>query len=351
MSISTFPIVQTASVRRLALVRWWDQVAALTKTRVKVGLFVVAVVFAYHYSLSSLVQTVGFDTPLAYIGLVPILALGLAWIRRRPRTVEPPIHDRQLDYIIGVPLIAGALVMAYVLPGHLGDMYWVNRIDLLSLPIFVAGVVPLLFGTRVLWRQKVAVLYLFLAWPWPYTTILLGTLGGFTNLTVAGLEEAVKVIPVAHALPGIANTGLFEVNHHGQVFPVSVVTACSGVDGMVGFFLVGAGFATLVAGPIVRKLLWLAMGLALLWINNLLRLLFIFWVGQHYGEHLAIGILHPMAGLVIFCFGVLLMLVLLKPFGLSLVHFDRPKTTGVGPIPTPPPVAAAAPKPYRGSSW
>lgn len=331
MSISTLPIVQTASVRRLDLVRRWDDASALTKTRVKVGVLVVSVFAAYHYTLSSLLQTIGFDTPLAYIGLVPLLALGLAWVRRQPRTAEPPIHDRQLDYLIGVPLIAAAMVMAYVLPGHLGDMYWVNRIDLVSLPFFVAGVVVLLFGTRVLWRQKVAILYLFLAWPWPYTTILLGTLGGFTNLTVAGLRRVVKVVPVATALPGIANTGLFNVNHHGQVFPVSVVTACSGVDGMVGFFLVGAGFATLVAGPIIRKVLWLAMGLALLWTTNLLRLLLIFWVGERYGERLAIGILHPLAGLVIFCLGVLLMLLMLRPFGLSLVDF-RP-TPGNHPRP------------------
>ena len=327
MTIATLPPIQVARSWRLDLTGRWDETTALTKTRVKVALLLVVVVAGYHYSLSSLLQTVGFDTPLAYIGLVPLLASALAWLRRRPRLGEPEIHDRQLDYILGVPLVAGALVVAFVLPQHLGTIYWIDRIDLLSMPVFVAGVVALLFGTRVLWRQRVAVLYLFLAWPWPYTTILLGALGGFTNVTVSALTEVLKIVPIAQPVPGQANVGLFQIVHHGQAFPVSVVTACSGVDGMVGFLLVGAGFSSLVAGPLLRKSIWLALGLVVLWSTNLLRLLLIFWVGQRWGEHLALGILHPVAGLVIFCVGVLLMMAMLKPFGLRLVDLGpRPQS-------------------------
>ena len=50
-------------------------------------------------------------------------------------------------------------------------MFWVWRIDLLTLPFFVVGAVAVIFGVRVLWRQKVAVGFLLLAWPYPYTTV------------------------------------------------------------------------------------------------------------------------------------------------------------------------------------
>jgi exosortase/archaeosortase family protein len=324
MTLITLPLVKQARSWRLEVTARWEALSVRTQTQCKALFLCVFVVAAYHYSLESLLQTVGFDTPLAYVGLVPFLAAGLAWLRRRPAVAEPPIHDRQLDYIIGVPLIFLAALMDFVLPRHLGAMYWVNRIDLLSLPIFVAGLVTLLFGTRVLWRQKVAILYLFLAWPWPYTNILLGTLGGFTTLTLDGLNAALKVLPVASPVPGAYNAGLYEVSHAGHAFPVSVVTACSGVDGMVGFFLVGSGFATIVKGPVVRKLLWLAAGLVLLWSTNLARLLGIFWLGQRLGEHIAIGIIHPVAGIVIFCVGVVAMMMLLRPFGLQFVDFNAP---------------------------
>jgi exosortase len=297
----------------------WAVALPATRLRIQVSVLVIATLVAYHYSLESLVQTVGYDTPLADVGLVPFIAAGLAFALRNPRRPDPPIQDRQLDYIIGVPLIAIALCINEFLPRQLSVLFWVRRMDLISLPFFVAGAVTIIFGTRVLWRQKFAILYLFLAWPWPYTSILLGSLNGFTNVTVAGLKSVLGVVHLGSPITaGNGEAGLFQIVHNGSAFPVSVVTACSGVDGMVGFFLVGTAFTVIVHGTLLRKVLWLAVGLVLLWTTNLLRLLLIFWAGHMWGEDVALKILHPFAGLVIFCIGVLLMMLLLRPFGL---HF------------------------------
>lgn len=297
--------------------RWWVSLTASEQAKIKVvGLFSLVCV-AFHYSLTSLTGTIGYDSPLAYIALVPLFSVVLAWMNRVPRNAEPYIHDRQLDYILGLPMMALALLACFILPAQMGLMYWFDRVDLLVLPVFVAGAVVLLFGTRAAWRQRLAISYLFLAWPWPYSHVLLGTLNGFTNVTLGGLEAVLKLVPVARTVP--STPGLFVVSYHGHSFPVSVVTACSGVDGMVGFLLVGVAFTGTVRGNLLRKAIWLALGLVLLWTTNLLRLLLIFWVGSVAGENLAINILHPVAGLVIFCIGVMLMALLLRPFGLKLV--------------------------------
>ena len=58
-----------------------------------------------------------------------------------------------------------AVAVNMLLPDKLSAMFWVWRIDLLTLPVFVAGATAIIFGVRVLWRQKLAVSYLFLAWP------------------------------------------------------------------------------------------------------------------------------------------------------------------------------------------
>src|ERR1700728_4587132 len=196
MSIVESPVLRPAYAWHRSSLAEWSALEEKTQTRCKIVVLVGLVFLAYHYSLVSLVQTVGLDTPLAYVGLVPIIAAGLAWLNRHPRASEPPIHDRQLDYIIGLTLVAAAVVAAVFLPGRMGDMYCVDRIDLLFLPLFVAGATVLFFGVRVAWRQKVALGYLFLGWPWIYTTVLLGTLGGFTSLTLSGLNAALKVVPV-----------------------------------------------------------------------------------------------------------------------------------------------------------
>jgi exosortase len=328
LSIATLPLATVQEWSKEAQERW-ARTTAVVRARVKVAVLVTVTMVAYHYSLESLLQTVGFDTPLAYVGLVPLIAGALAFGMRKPIRPEPPIHDRQLDYIIGVPLIVAALTIDLVLPKRQSVLFWVHRMDLVSLPLFVAGAIALLFGTRVLWRQKVAVLFLLLAWPWPYTSVLLGSLNGFTNVTVSGLNQVLQHIHLASPIPG-SESGLYQIAHNGRTFPVSVVSACSGVDGMVGFFLVGTAFAAIVQGPKLRKILWLAAGLVVLWTTNLVRILLIFWVGKEWGEHAALRMLHPVAGLIFFNLGIILMVLLTKPFGLR-----------IGRIPAPTPSAAA----------
>jgi exosortase/archaeosortase family protein len=296
---------------------WWEGTTAASRTRFQVATFLVVTILAYHYSLDTLVGNLDLSTPLAYVGLVPVIALGLGAARMHPAANEPAVFDRQLDYIVGVPLIGIAVIIETLLPNRLSAMFWVWRIDLFSFPLFAAGAVALLFGTRAMLRQKLALGYLFFAWPLPYTLLLLQVLDGFTNVTISALHLVVRYLHVATVLPGSGGS-LFQVSYHGTSFPLSVVSACSGVDSVVGFLLVGSAFAALVEGPRLRKTLWLGSGMALLWAINVGRIIFIFWAGRTWGEHIAINILHPFVGLVTFSLGVVLMMVVMPALGLRI---------------------------------
>ncbi len=338
MGVATGKPLHTLQSYRSELRRRWTDAPQRTRTRIQVGVLLVSVLVAYNYSLTTLLQTADEQTPLAYISLVPAIALALAAIRARPLKPEPPIYDRHVDYILGIPLILAALAINELLPSHMSAMFWVYRIDLLSLPIFVAGAVAIIFGTRVLWRQKLAVLFLFLAWPYPYEKELLGVLDAFTNLTLMAMEKIAVFTHVAKPA-GTLDNELFVVNHHGTTFALSVVSACSGVNGVVGFLLIGSAFAAIVKGPIVRKMLWLAGGMALLWAINLGRITFIFFAGKEWGEGVAINVFHPFIGLVTFSIGVLIMILLIRPLGMRIdvgQRFD-PVQPAIpkGPIPVP----------------
>jgi len=196
-------------------------------------------------------------------------------------------------------------------------MFWVYRVDLLTLPIFVAGAVAIIFGSRVLWRQRLAVAFLFLAWPYPYQKYLLGVLNAFTTVTLLAMQKIAVWTHLAKPASSLDQT-LFVVTHHGSTFALSVVSACSGVNGVVGFLLVGSAFAAIVRGPIVRKVLWLVGGMGLLWAINLVRITFIFFAGKEWGESVAINVFHPFIGLVTFSLGVLAMILLIKPLGMHI---------------------------------
>jgi exosortase/archaeosortase family protein len=299
--------------------RRWDGRSPRTRTTLRLAALLGSTTAAYHYSLISLIQSLSLETPLAYVGLVPVMALLLAALRARPLKPEPVIHDRQVDYIVGIPLLVAALAVNLLMPQRLSTMFWVWRIDLFTLPFFVAGAVALLFGVRVLWRQRLAIAFLLLAWPLPYSVLLLRFLTDFTDVTLSSLRTALHVVRVATPQRS-ADGSLFQVVHAGKAFPISVVSACSGVNGMVGFLLVGVAFGAVVRGPRFKKALWLTAGLLLLWLVNLGRILFIFWAGKTWGESVAIDVLHPYVGLVTFNLGIIVMLVGLRPFGLSIRH-------------------------------
>ena len=320
-----------------------------------VAVCLAAVVLAFHYSLSTLVRTLQLDTPLAYLGLVPGISLVLIARRARRDTWEPPIHDRQVDYIVGLPLLLVALAVNLFLPVRLSAMFWLWRLDLLALPLFASGAIVLLFGVRTLWRLRLPVAFLFLAWPMPYTTVILHQIELFTNTTLVGVKAGLHLMPgVAKPLGG-GDGSLFQIQHGAHGFPVGVASACSGVNGLVGYALVGGAFLFEVTGRWWRRALWLSVGLALVWVLNVARILGIFVAGHLWGEGFAIDALHPVLGLILFNVGVIVMLCLLGRFGLSLdgpVAAERRALdeTGAGvppagggprsPVPVRPPVVA-----------
>ena len=281
------------------------------------GLALAAVVVAYRVSLRTLLADFTLDTPLAHLALVPFIALGLMVIGYR-RAAGPEIHDRQLDWIVGLPLVLAALAANVVLPGRLSTEFWVYRVDLLSLPYFAAGAIVLLFGIRAAWEMRFGIAFLFLAWTYPYAQLLDRWLDPFTTVTVHAVSAAVKVVTVARPYPGANPNALFTVTpSSGPTFDLSVASECSGANGLVGFVLVGLAFLLVLQGRGRNKALWLVAGALLVWALNVARILLIFWVGEHWGERVAIDGFHPFIGLVVFNAGLLAMAMLLGRFGLS----------------------------------
>jgi exosortase/archaeosortase family protein len=308
----------------------------------RAAIVVGAAVAAYHYSLSSLLGTLSADTPLAYLGLAPLIALGLAVALSRPSPGALEVSDRTVDLLVGVPLLGTAMFMTVVLPARMSILFWYYRVDLLSLPLFVAGAVALLFGAATLWRIRYAIGFLLLAWPVPYTWALNHGMTSFSGVTLAALHRLVRVVHVAVLQPG-GDGSVFNVTHAGVPFSLSVASACTGVDSFVGFFLVGLAFLAVVDGARPAKALWLVSGMVLVYVLNLLRIILIFWAGSRWGESVAIDGLHPVLGLILFCAGVAIMVGALGRFRLQV------KSRPVEPVPAdvtaPAPGSASDPGP------
>jgi exosortase/archaeosortase family protein len=288
--------------------------------RAAVVVVLAAIVGAFHYSLATLVAGATLRTPVAAVAFVPLLAVGVAATRARSSSTEPGIHDRELDWLVGVPLVAVAVALSLLGPSHWMMLYWTWRLDLLALPLFAAGAISLVFGFRVLWRLKLAVALLFLAWPLPLQIVLERVVD---NLTAATVSVATPLIDALLRSADTSASPLLRINTASGSFFLNITSACSGAYGLIFFTLLGGTAAIASRGRWWAKLSWFSIGLALTWLLNVARVLVIIAVAQEWGRDVALLRVHPLLGQVMFSFGVLVMLLVLPLFRLELARPRR----------------------------
>jgi exosortase/archaeosortase family protein len=297
--------------------------AAVRELPLRAVALVGLVLLAYNYSLTTLARGLTLQTPLAYLALVPLMALILGIARLRLEGPGLSIHDRQVDWIVGTTLLALAGIVLVLVPGPTSATFWLQRIDLLTLPIFVAGMITLLFGIRRTWSLKTPIAFLLLAWPVPYTVFLGGAIGAFTEMTAQLVALLTRIVPIARV--SASDDTMFVVGSGAHAFSLSIGTACAGVNGFVGFLLVGIALISVVRGPPLRRIIWLSAGLALAFVLNVLRIAAVLAAGAGFGQAVALDVLHPVAGMIAFNIGVLAMITAVPRFGLQFLTLPRAK--------------------------
>lgn len=304
------------------------RVTAVHELPLRAAAVVGLVLLAYNYSLISLARGLTTQGPLAYLALVPVIAVGLAAARLQIEPRALPIHDRQLDWIVGIGFL-GIAAAVILLSDPASSAFWLQRIDLLTLPLFVAGLVALLFGVRRVWSLKVPIAFLLLAWPVPYTLFLSNLARQFADFTAHFVAAFMLIIPVAHPAP--VDDTMFLVGSGANAFSVSVVSASASINSLVGFVVIGMGLLCVVRGPAVRRIAWLSIGLGLIFGLSVARIISILGIGASLGQAAALDALHPVTAVLVFIVGVLALVTLVPRFGLRFIHpADRPGPKGPG---------------------
>jgi hypothetical protein len=212
--------------------------------------------------------------PTAYL-LTALLAGVLAMlVRGRARWHEPDIHDRQIDYLVGLPLLGAALFVLAALPGRFGAGFWNSHADLLGAPFLLAGAVTLVFGTRTLWRLRTPLALLTVALV-PYSPALAAAVSHALARPVLALATAAAG-PLSwwNASAAGPNGVLVQVPGDGaQVLFTNAMTGCAGpLAGLVTIVLLTAS-ASRWSAALRRAAGLLSLGLALLGLRLYLALM------------------------------------------------------------------------------
>jgi exosortase len=255
------------------------------------------VAVAYWFSLRSLAGGWNYETPLGDTVLVPFLALALGFAAARRHRYVAFVRLGRFDFALGLVLLGSALLLLAAGPVLWSKYFWAMRADLLTLPLVAAAGVLLLFGARALVPFVYPTLYLLFAWPLPYLALLERVLDAFTSTTTAAVGTVASTAHLATVIPSSEGTA-FALGHGGHRFGVAVGSACSGIDSLVGYFLVSAFAVYFVRGSLGRRAALFLAGVALVWFFNVARIVLIFMAGRVAGERAAFAVLHPIAGLL-----------------------------------------------------
>jgi exosortase len=285
---------------------------------------VVLTAVAFAFSYGELAPLAGSDSPESVLLVIPLVAFALIALK----LVGVARHGDEVavNVVFALPFLLVLAALLVWLPVTLSYFYWVYRVDLLAVPAFVAVAVIMLFGLPALWAARAAFFLLVLGWPpvldW-VVRLVADPLARLQSWLAAGLLAPFHL----------------DVHRFGQTFvfgsgpnapAITVATACAGLVGVFSMGLV-AGFVALVSrGNGRRKLLWLGLALLLALVGNLIRIVVLVTVAAHSGVHRSLGIFHATGGLLLFIVFLVVVLLLLRPFGLELpaFGFDRAEPLG-----------------------
>lgn len=250
------------------------------------------------YSLLQLGSFALSDTPLAFVVLVPILAAYLLIHDSRARATSRDQSDLFFDSLIFFALFIICCILLFLVPPRLSWYYWLQRFDLLVVPIFATAIVILFWGLGGATVARRPLLYLVLIWPPPLiwlhqsiTPILVKLTATFGAMVVRGLALPIAVSAVDPT--SFISTG-------PEKFTIIISDTCSGMNAMFGFLVIGLPLVLAASGRPSRKLAWLVIGTLAALLSNLVRVGVLLYLAAATDIEFALGTIHPILGTVLF---------------------------------------------------
>lgn len=179
---------------------------------------------------------------------------------------------------------------------------------ILTLPIFTAGLVLVLFNLETLRQLIFPILFLFFLTPIPEELLFklssgLSTSSSFLSSAVANLFGANSLVSTSGIIPTIIVT-----RPDKSILEFSLDTACSGAYPLIAFLMFAFFTAYIIRDKPWKKAVIFLVGIPLMYLLNVLRITIILLLGYHYGEQLALQAFHLFGGLALTIIGTVILL-------------------------------------------
>jgi exosortase/archaeosortase family protein len=208
---------------------------------------------------------------------------------------------------------------------------------ILTLPVFVSGLILVLFNPQTLRQAAFPVLFLFLLVPAP-SEIFYGFGSALAVVSTEISNAIVHSVGIPSAISSDYGTPTITITRPGgTLIPFTVDVACSGMYSLIGFFVFAAFIAFIVRDKAWKKLGVFAIGLPLVYSLNIIRITSILLIGYQWGEQLALDIFHLLGGWILMFLGTFILLIISeKAFKTRIFTHKETSTTCPTCNPSPP---------------
>ena len=271
------------------------------------------ILIVYRRDLSILANEAMHSEAVTHIILIPFLISYILYKKRDAVRVTFSLeklqkHSRSplLNEVVGLALCLSAFLLYW----YGSYTFYPLEYHLASLPLFITGIVLVLFNFKTLTALIFPILFLLFLIPPPseitYTAGALianfNTQASYTLLKTFGLPV---VLQSTYGPPTIAID-----TPSGAPMLFAVDLPCSGIYSLIAFVMFATFLAYIIRGSLIKKAGLFLFGFVILQILNIVRISSIVAIGYWLGEEIAMTIFHVATGWLLIFGGILLLLLI-----------------------------------------
>ena len=308
---------------------WMRGISANKEILLKSAVIVFAVIAVYFQDLSLIFVDALQYEGYSYILLIPALVTYLIYRKRKILVVAVSKEDGSNGSIKNLSTLAGFLLCLLSLTLiNLGSQTFTPlQYHMISLPLFVSGLILILFNLTTLYETIFPIVFLTFLTPPP--VVFLNSVGSLLSVgstqaanTIANFLGIESWITVVSGTPAINL-----IRPDSQPLLLIVDVACSGIYSLVGFVVFASFLAYIVRDKYWKKIVIIAIGFPLIFFLNIIRITTIVLIGYQWGAEIALEIFHILGGWVLVFLGTLLLLVIAEKVFKTRIFTKAKKTT------------------------
>ena len=285
---------------------------------IKIAVITAVIIVFYLQDLTLVFRNAISDESTYHILAIPFLFGYLLFRKRRMVSATLNRGTQNVSSILAknFTVLVGILLCATAVLAYWFGSYTFTPIEyhMLTLPVLTSGLILILFNFQTLKQLVFPVAFLFFLMP-PPTEILYSVGSTLSDLSAHASNTIVNIFGISSTISAQYGSPIITITRPDQtIMNFSIDVACSGVYSLIGFVIFAVFIAYINRGKLYGKLAILFLGVPLIIVLNIIRITTILFIGNSYGDQLALQVFHTVGATVLMFIGTFILLVITEKF-------------------------------------